>query len=688
MSDIKDISKRLASLAVFREIYNSKKDVYGVIAEFLNEIIAAEGLHQFNLTEITNLLNATFDFSIPEAVINSSLRRLDYINKERGIYIANPLPKISAQNISILEKDIIASNELIISDLFSFIELEQKNKLSDPEKERIVHSFCSFVLDNSNGSEYSEYISGFVIQNNNKDFRDKLNKIREGIVLYSGLTYNNNVSEVGSWKTELTIYLDTELLFHFVGYNGELYKSLFYDFFNYVKEINNKASKHLIKLRYFKEVADEIERFFSKAKYIVEGKERPNPKVTAMHSVLEGCKEASDVMDKMSDFYLLLKNNNIKQEESCDYFDKGNYEYNIIDKDTIEAISKEVEFDLEDHLCFLNYVHINRKDANLNNFYNIGCILLTGNYRTIKVAWHNLIKQEGVVPLATTLDWITNKFWYKLNKGFGGGDLPKSFDIITKAQIILSSVLNKSVGKKYDEFQNQFKDGTITEEQVKARFVNLRSQARKPEEILQDEVSLILDVISEDSLEKFLADQEYFKVKAKKQAEENINLKKEIIEKDNKIDEIVKNQEELTLQNIELNERRLQEKLKTIEILEKQKLPIDIEVEKEFRFFKIKTLGVLVFFYVLSFFLIWKYGWQQLEQYAWMVSAIIPLISLGYILAKEKTLNPLEFLKNKKQYIQDRKYSQFTFDRSLLDGLKIEKDKLIIEIDSLKANIK
>ncbi len=316
------------------------------------------------------------------------------------------------------------------------------------------------------------------------------------------------------------------------------------------------------------------------------------------------------------------------------------------------------------------------------------CILLTGNYRTIKVAWHNLIKPEGVVPLATTLDWITNKFWYKLNKGFGGSDLPKSFDIITKAQIILSSVLNQSVGEKYDELQKQFKDGTITEEQVKTRFLNLRAQAKKPEEIVHDEVSLILDVISEDNLEKFIADQEHFKIKAEKQAEENINLKKEIAEKVYKIDEIVKSQEKLTLQNIELNERRLQEKLKTIEILENQKLPIDIEVAKEFRFFKIRILGIVVLLYVLSFSLIWKYGWQRLEQWTWIASAIIPLISVIYILVKERTINPLELLRNKKQNIQDRKYSQFNFDRSLLDSLNIEKDNLSLEINGLKSNIK
>jgi hypothetical protein len=38
MNDCKNENKYLASLAVFRGLYNSKNDVYGVISEFLKEV--------------------------------------------------------------------------------------------------------------------------------------------------------------------------------------------------------------------------------------------------------------------------------------------------------------------------------------------------------------------------------------------------------------------------------------------------------------------------------------------------------------------------------------------------------------------------------------------------------------------------------------------------------------------------
>lgn len=246
MKEIKEESKLLASLVVFRELYDKQKDIYGVIAEFLKEIIGSNGKHRFNATEITNLLNNTFDFSLPEAVVNTALRRLGFPKKD-GFFIVQNLPMSDNKEVIRLQEQNLDSNEELIANLFSFIEKEKAAVLSDDNKTSIVRSFCSFLLDDSNLLAYSEYISGFVIKNKNDvGFKKSLNKIREGVILYSGIKYSN-LSEIGSWRTNLTIYLDTEILFHFAGYNGELFKSLFEDFFKYVKEINNKAKKLVLR---------------------------------------------------------------------------------------------------------------------------------------------------------------------------------------------------------------------------------------------------------------------------------------------------------------------------------------------------------------------------------------------------------------------------------------------------------
>lgn len=81
-----------------------------------------------------------------------------------------------------------------------------------------------------------------------------------------------------------------------------------------------------------------------------------------------------------------------------------------------------------------------------------------------------------------------------------------------------------------------------------------------------------------------------------------------------------------------------------------------------------------------------KYSWSKIEPWTWIIGVTLPVVpSAIYMLVKEKTINPLELLRSKKLKIQEKKYSQFNFDISLLDKLKLEKNNLRDEIDELKS---
>ena len=49
MDRISDKRKCMASLAVFRDLYNTKRDIYSVIAEFAKLALAEKALSSFNL---------------------------------------------------------------------------------------------------------------------------------------------------------------------------------------------------------------------------------------------------------------------------------------------------------------------------------------------------------------------------------------------------------------------------------------------------------------------------------------------------------------------------------------------------------------------------------------------------------------------------------------------------------------
>lgn len=675
MREIKEDNRLLASLAVFRELFNSEKDVYGIISVFLNDLIKLKNLYSFSLNEITNILNDTFEFEIPEAVVRTALGRLSFLEKKQGDYLVADISKISNQNIETKQKYIQSNNESIIENLYKFIETEKKSNLSIKDKEQVSHSFCSLLLDINNGDEFIEYITSFILENeSNVDFKNQLNLIREGVILYSGIKYNNNLNDLGTWRTELTIFIDTEILFHLAGYNGELYQNLANDFFSYVREINLKAKKKLIKLKYFEDVKNDIEGFFTKAKYLLEGNEKPNPDVTAMVSILNGCEKASDILEKKSDFYTFLKSKSIEEDNFSAYFEIENHEYNIVSQDIIDKVSEEIEKDATPFLRFLNYVSIRRKEANSNNFENIKYLLLTGNSTTLKVAWNDLMKEEGFVPLASHLSFLTNKFWFKLNKGFGKSTLPKSFDIITKSQIILSKVLNDNVGEKFSELKIEYKNGKLTEEQAKARIIDLRNQVRKPEELKKDTVKDVLNAITEDSLEKFVQEQSHFKNKAQKQEIENIKL----------LDEL-ESKKDIEKQFLNAKEELLIEKKALQKTLERQKKPLDRKAKSKYKNLKTTLTLIILGYYILLVGCIFYFTWDVMEKYTFILSVVLPVvISILYLLSAEQTINPLKFLKKQEEKYFEKMYNEFDFDIEKLNKTKEEILKLDNDIIELK----
>ena len=129
--------------------------------------------------------------------------------------------------------------------------------------------------------------------------------------MYAGIQYNDNINETGSWKDDYTIYVEQEILFHMAGYNGVLYQQLFQDFMGLVEEINRKAHKQLIKIKYFDSVRFEIESYFNNAERIVDGKETLDCSKIAMTTIVQGCENKSDVIAKKCAFFDLMKKKQI-----------------------------------------------------------------------------------------------------------------------------------------------------------------------------------------------------------------------------------------------------------------------------------------------------------------------------------------------------------------------------------------
>ena len=239
----------LAAFATFKTLFSKGqyKSPYQILAEFINYIIYSENLHNFSATNMKNRLKNVFGFDVPEAVIKASIKSLKDIELRNHVYYTNlqsiKMNKEFNSFIDEAEKD----SFYIIQRLISFIREQSKEEIEINETV-IFKEFIAYLLDEYSIGTYSQFISKFILCNeSDSKIQKQLNDIREGSVLYIGLS--QDIRETGSIRKQLTLYLDMEILFDIVGYNGEIYLALAKDFIDLVKEANSNSSTPKVILR-------------------------------------------------------------------------------------------------------------------------------------------------------------------------------------------------------------------------------------------------------------------------------------------------------------------------------------------------------------------------------------------------------------------------------------------------------
>ena len=264
-------SSALAAFATLKSLSDEKKYVspYQILGEFIGYIIRADSLYSFSAVEMKNRLNEHFGFSIPEAVVKTSLKNI------AGLSLANSIYTVAMDEIGVdslfesKKREADAYSSGIIQSLSEYIQSKTGASITEGV---LTHELICFLIKDplTTPTRYAELISEFILKNEkNVSIQQGLDEIREGSILYIGLSHN--INETGSITNPLTLYLSTEILFSLAGYNGEIYQQFADDFFSQIRMANAGQLKK-ITLYYFKETKDEIDEFFKTAEEIVEGK--------------------------------------------------------------------------------------------------------------------------------------------------------------------------------------------------------------------------------------------------------------------------------------------------------------------------------------------------------------------------------------------------------------------------------
>lgn len=84
----KNSTSVLASFATLKSLSDERKyqSPYQILREFIQYIITTDSLHSFSAIDMKNRLNEHFGFSIPEAVVKTSIKNMDGIALDHGTY--------------------------------------------------------------------------------------------------------------------------------------------------------------------------------------------------------------------------------------------------------------------------------------------------------------------------------------------------------------------------------------------------------------------------------------------------------------------------------------------------------------------------------------------------------------------------------------------------------------------------
>ena len=625
-------NKLLASYSVTRILYDSEKGVYDILQKYIIYVILENNKYCFSLTWITDELNNLGSFDLKEAVVKTCLKQLN-IHHNGTSYTCNPGQLKFESNWKNILENAEKDNDYLTNSLISYLVNEKGIDESRYKKEQCTRALCDYLLDGCvyKNDSLTKYISEYVIDNKDERVNEIISRLKEGTIIHEGIRYSDNVTELySSWKGNLTLYLDTEILFGICGYNSGMLQNYCSDFIDYVQEINRNAKKgNQILLRYFEDTYKEISSFFETAVRIVKKLDIQDPTKEAMQQITDGCESTSDVEKKRTLFFDKLSKLKIEKDER-DYYDfknDNNLIYNIEQDEIEEKYSEEWSIEKDDihrSLVLINNINKIRQDNNCVTFEKCKAIFVTATNRTKRLAYIPEIYVEKSIPFVTYLDFIINRFWLRLHKGFGEGKKLRTLDMVVRARTLLSGIISDKVFCEYQKLRDLYDNGEMTKEQFIFANNDLKDKLKKPEEISTSDYDENIELIEKWDLQEVQEKYEYEKTKLKSAEKELSDLQLKVEEiKINSVKErddlnkefqarIHDKEQEINLKNQELEnkERRIRE------LEESERKRTDDENKKKERKKKIFAIILIVFFvgcfvcstvfYVVGAYLKWE----------------------------------------------------------------------------------
>lgn len=641
-----DFSGLLASYSVTKTLYDTGKDLFDILVKYITVVILENRKYSFDLTWITSQLNSMGGFNLREPVVKTCLKQM-HINHVGVDYACDPSALQVDKDWKKAFDESRNDNQYLINVFAEYLKNNVEGLNHEYDEREISETIKEYLMDEiaPSDSQRNKYFSEFVVDRSDDErVNSVLRNLKEGLIIHEGIKYCDDVSEVNSsWKGRITLILDTEVLMGICGLNSCLLQEYCRDFINYVKELNLKAKKgNHISLRYFSETHDEIENFFGVARRIIKGLDIADPTKEAIQQITSGCESLSELERRRSLFYDTLEKMGIVKVDR-DFYDQhiqDNITYNIEEYSIEEKYSREWNVSREDihrSMAALSHINILRKGKSDLPFEKCEATFVTATNRTKKLAFATEIYKESDAPLATSLEFVINRFWFRLHKGFGEGSKPSTLDMISQARTILSGMLTDRVYSEYQKLKCEYENGKMSKEQFVIANNDLKDQLRRPEEIDSERIEMEIQMMEKWDFEEVNANYTHQKGLLVDAVHENEELSNQLQREKNER----RSSEELNKKyQIQLSQKDDQLHRSIQEIEEKDKRIRELEKKEQQRAERKKRmkrivgiLAIIIIVGIILFGIIYyvvgtRYGWK----YSNTIGAIFTVVgTLGML---------------------------------------------------------
>ncbi|MGL4866508.1 MAG: hypothetical protein ACRC4T_25730 [Cetobacterium sp.] len=550
------MNNQLTSYAIIREFYNNQIGIRQIIFEFIKKWLLIENLNsknsKFSVNQLSTGMQEHLGVNIPFQVINDVLKsyKHKYFLYANNIYKLKEDIPVSSESLNKFETETNNKN-ILLTNLTLFINNSTSSTFSESE---INDFLISYINEEEVNETIKKYISLFILNNNRDSVFDR---IKEGQLFFSSITFESNFSNDYSIRDPITMYLDTEILFNALGYNGQDYKDEFMIFYELISKFNEN-NNNAITLKFLSTQKSEIENIFS----VIECRfhEDFSDKL-AFLNIKKEAKEKKNVLDIKVEFFHKLEALNITfDSRNINVENKFNLIYDEEQSNSLlewaNRTSRSIDFSKVSTLYKnVHSIIYQLRNGNENlDFSSLKAIFISGDALTNKISFLEKIKLNQKISLSVYMEELLVRLWFKSYTNIGTSLKLVSMD--SKARIILQELLGKKIQNLIFEAKEKFDSGLLSEKKLNDLTTNcLKTIFDISEKNIDDNVIEMLNVETLDEKLHFLEQQKiqyentkFKNIELEEALEKEAKQKNELIEENRKLkatnNQIIKNEEE------------------------------------------------------------------------------------------------------------------------------------------------